>query len=154
MLERTPAAARQLASRARRRVRGAAPAPDPDIARQRAVVDAFFTAARAGEFDALVGLLHPDVVLRADGGTKLARQTVTIRGAAAVARQAKGFATFDPVFQPTLVNGAAGIVLLAGGRTLSVMGVTVTDDRIVAIDVLLDPDRVRDLDLTMLGDPL
>jgi RNA polymerase sigma-70 factor (ECF subfamily) len=150
MLERSPAATRQLASRARRRVRGAAPLPDPDLARQRAVVDAFFAAARAGDFDALVAVLDPEIVLRADGGTARPKLTVTIRGAAAVASQARGFTRFSPFVRPALVNGAAGVVLVARGRTLSVMAFTVVAGRIAAIDVLLDPERVGALDLTTL----
>ena len=145
MIERSPAAARQLASRARRRVRGAAPAPDPDLTRQRAVVDAFFAAARDGDFDALVAVLHPDVLLRADGGAR-ARQTVAIHGARDVAAQALMFTRLAPFVRPALVNGAAGVVVASRGRALSVMGFTVVDGKIVAIDVLSDPERVADLD--------
>ncbi|MEV1330721.1 RNA polymerase sigma factor SigJ [Micromonospora costi] len=147
MIERSPAAARQLASRARRRVQGQAPAPDPDLARQRSIVDAFFAASRDGDFDALVAVLDPDVVLRADGGAR-ARQTVTLRGARQVAAQAVMFTRLAPFVRPALVNGAAGVVVSANGHPLSVMGFTVTGDRIVAIDVLSDPQRLRDLDLT------
>ena len=114
MIERSPAAARQLASRARRRVQGQAPAPDPDLARQREVVDAFFAAARDGDFDALVAVLDPDVVLRADGGAARARQTVVIRGARAVAGQARHSPRrLAPFVRPALVNGAAGVVVVA-----------------------------------------
>jgi RNA polymerase sigma-70 factor (ECF subfamily) len=153
MLERTPAAARQLASRARRRVQGRAPSPDPDLARQREVVDAFFAAARDGDFDALVAVLAPDVVLRADGGTARARQTVVIHGAGEVAAQAVTGGRFTPFIRPALVNGTAGAVVVARDRVLSVMGFTVSDGRIVAIDVLVDPDRLAGLDLTVLDDP-
>jgi len=151
MIERSPAAARQLGSRARRRVQGAAPAPDPDLTRQRAVVDAFF-AARDGDFDALVAVLDPDVVLRADGGTARARRTVVIHGARAVAAQAVTGTRFDPFVRPALINGTAGVVVAAGGRVLSVMGFTVAHGKIVAIDVLYDPERLADLDLAVLDD--
>jgi RNA polymerase sigma-70 factor (ECF subfamily) len=152
MIERTPAAARQLASRARRRVRGRAPAPDPDLARQRAVVDAFFAAARDGDFDGLVAVLDPDVVLPSDGGTRRTRLSVVYRGASTVAEQAITFGRLSPFARPALVNGAAGVVVAAQGRPLSVMGFTVTDGRIVAIDVLSDPDRLARLDLAVLDD--
>jgi RNA polymerase sigma factor (sigma-70 family) len=152
MTERSPTAARQLASRARRRVQGAAPAPDPDLARQREVVDAFFAAARDGDFDALVAVLHPDVVLRADGGTAPGRPTVVLQGARTVAGQAVTAARLSPFVRPALVNGTAGVVVVARGRALSVMGFTVADGKIVAIDVLYDPARLADLDLAGLDD--
>src|SRR5919201_3620371 len=144
MIGRNPAAARQLASRARRRVRGAEiPAPDPDLARQRAVVDAFFSAARGGDFDALVALLHPDVVLRADFGARHPAAPRVIRGAAAVARQALLGANPAAHLHPALVNGAAGVVVTVGGRPFAVLGFTVTAGKIVAIDAIADPERVR-----------
>ena len=145
MIERSPEAARQLASRARRRVQGQAPAPDPDLTRQRTVVDAFFAAARDGDFEALVAVLHPDVVLRSDGGTRRTGLTVVIRGAEAVAGQAVTFGQLFPFARPALVNGAAGVVVAAHGRPLSVMGFTVTGGKIVAIDVLSDPERLHQL---------
>ncbi|MFC8617788.1 RNA polymerase sigma factor SigJ [Micromonospora purpureochromogenes] len=151
MVDRSPAAARQLASRARRRVRGQAPVPDPDLARQRAVVEAFFAAARDGDFDALVAVLHPDVVLRSDGGPG-SRHTVVLTGAETVAGQAVTFGRLYPFMRPALVNGAAGAVVAAQGRPISVLGFTVTDGRIVAVDVLSDTDRLRRLDLTVLDD--
>ncbi|MER7459043.1 RNA polymerase sigma factor SigJ [Micromonospora sp. NPDC126480] len=147
MIDRSPAAARQLASRARRRVRGQAPVPDPDLGRQRAVVDAFFAAARDGDFDGLVAVLHPEVVLRSDGGTARARHTTVFSGARTVAAQAITFGRLSPFARPALVNGAAGAVVVADGNPLSVMGFTVTGGRIVAIDVVADPDRLRRLDL-------
>jgi RNA polymerase sigma factor (sigma-70 family) len=153
LLDRSPAAARQLASRARRRVRGAAPAPDPDLAHQRAVVDAFFAAARDGDFEALVAVLHPEVVLRADGGTARARQSVVIHGAREVAAQAAIGTRFAPFVRPALVNGTAGAVVVAGGRLLSVMAFTVANGKVAAIDVLYDPDRLAGLDLAVLDDP-
>jgi len=151
MIERSPAAARQLASRARRRVQGAAPAPDPDLTHQRAVVDAFFAAARDGNFDALVSVLHPDVVLRADGGMARARPTVVIRGARAVAAQAVTARRLAPYVRPALINGAAGVVVVVGGRLFSVMGFTVAHGKIVNIDVLYDPERLADLTPRDLG---
>ena len=147
---RSPAAARQLASRARRRVQGATPRPGGDPARQRKVVDAFFAAARGGDFEALVAVLDPGVVLRSDGGVR-AGASVVIRGAETVARQALRFAAPARLVHPALVNGAAGVVVTAGGRPVSVMGFTVTGSRIAAIDVLSDPDRLSRLDLTVLG---
>jgi RNA polymerase sigma factor (sigma-70 family) len=140
---RTPTAARQLASRARRRVRGAAPVPDPDIARQREVVDAFLAAARAGDFDALVAVLDPDVVFRADGGG--ARGVLApARGAEEVAdRVLTRGARFAPLGRPALVNGAAGAVVEIGGVVRAVAGFTVVDGRIVEIDLMLDPEKLK-----------
>ncbi|MCX4822643.1 RNA polymerase sigma factor SigJ [Streptomyces sp. NBC_01142] len=150
MIERSPAATRQLASRARRRVQGQAPAPEPDLTRQREVVDAFFAAARDGDFDGLVAVLDPDVVLRSDGGLARPRQTVVISGARTVAGQAITFGQLSPFARPALINGAAGVVVAADGRPLSVMGFTVADGKILAIDVLADPERLHKLDLTVL----
>ena len=144
MIERSPAAARQLASRARRRVRGQAPAPDPDLTRQRVVVDAFFAASRLGDFDALVAVLDPDVILRSDGGTARPRLTFVIQGAQDVAGQALASARLSPFVRPALVNGAAGVVVAAHGRPLFVMAFTVAGGKIVAIDVLADPDRLHE----------
>jgi len=144
MVGRSPAAARQLASRARRRVRGAEiPAPDPDLARQREVVDAFFLAARGGDFDALVAVLHPDVVLRSDFGIKKPGLSQVFHGAKAVARQSVLGAIPGASLHPALVNGTAGMVITAKGRPFAVMGFTVVDGRIVAIDAIADPERVR-----------
>jgi RNA polymerase sigma factor (sigma-70 family) len=151
-VDRSPAAARQLASRARRRVQGEAPPPDPDLARQREVVDAFFAAAREGDFDGLVAVLHPDVVLRSDGGTARPGATHVVHGAEAVGRRAMTFARLSPFVRPALVNGAAGVVVAPRGRPFSVMAFTVRDGKIVAIDGLADPDRLKDLDLTVLDD--
>ncbi|MGH3731342.1 MAG: RNA polymerase sigma factor SigJ [Micromonosporaceae bacterium] len=147
MIDRSPAAARQLASRARRRVRGAAPAPDPDLARQREVVDAYFAAVRNGDFDALVTVLHPDVVLRSDGGTALASQTVVLRGAQEVAARAVMARELAPFVRPVLINGTAGAVATAHGRVFTVMAFTVTQGKIVAVEVLSDPDRLANLGL-------
>jgi RNA polymerase sigma-70 factor (ECF subfamily) len=153
MVGRTPAAARQLASRARRRVKGAdIPVADPDLARQREVVDAFFLAARGGDFDALVAVLDPDVVLRSDAGTRRPTAPRVIQGAAAVARQALMFARPTAHLRPALVNGAAGVVVTAGGRPVAVMGFTVAAGRIVEIDVIADSERVRRIAAAVLTD--
>jgi RNA polymerase sigma factor (sigma-70 family) len=149
MLGRSPTAARQLASRARRRVRGAAPAPDPDLARQREVVDAFFAAARGGDFDALVAVLDPDVVARSDGGPGA---SVVVRGAQAVAGRALMFARPSAMVRPAVVNGAAGVVVTADGRPASVMAFTVRNGKILEIDTLSDPERLGRLDLGVLDD--
>ena len=144
---RSPAAARQLASRARRRVQAQAPVPDPDPARQRSVVDAFFAAARKGDFDALVAVLDPDIVLREDGGTQRPDVSAVIRGASAVAGRALTFTRLSPYVRPILVNGAAGVVVAPGGRPFAVMAFTVTDGKIVEIDVLADPERLSEIEL-------
>jgi RNA polymerase sigma-70 factor (ECF subfamily) len=128
-------------------VRGRAPAPDADLAAQRVVVDAFFSAARDGDFEGLVAVLHPDVVLRSDGGTARPRQTVELRGARTVAGQAVTFGRLWPHLRPAVVSGAAGAVVAVRGRPLSVMGFTVTGGRIAEIDVLTDPERLARLDL-------
>jgi len=148
---RSPAAARQLASRARRRVQGSAPAPDADLARQRTVVDAFLAAARGGDFDALLAVLDPDVVLRSDRAA-LPGGSVVVRGAAAVARQALSFSRFAPFARPVLVNGTAGIVAVPGGRPFAVLGFTVRRGKVVEILILADPERLRRLDLSVLDD--
>ena len=149
IVERSPEATRQLASRARRRVRGAAPAPDADLRAQWEVVEAFQAAARRGDFDALVAVLHPDVVLRADGGaTGLSRK---IRGARAVAGQALFWESQVDV-RRALVNGAPGAVAFREGKPFSVGAFTVERGKIVEIDVLADPERIARLDLTGLAD--
>jgi hypothetical protein len=149
---RSPTAARQLASRARRRVRGATPVPDVDLARQRQVVTAFLAAARGGDFDALVALLDPDVVLRVDRGAVRAGASREVRGARAVAEQVRSFARFASSARPALVNGAAGFVVAPRGRPLAVAGFTVAGGRIVEIDLLADPVRLRELSLTVFDD--
>jgi RNA polymerase sigma factor (sigma-70 family) len=138
-LDRSEAAAQQLASRARRRVRDA-PEPDRDLARQRSVVDAFFAASRDGDFEALLEVLDPDVVLRIDGGAL--RPSRVVHGAEAVASQTATYSGLHPFVRPALVNGAAGAVVAPHGRVFSVMGFVVSGGRIVAIDVLADPERV------------
>lgn len=144
MVDRSPQATRQLASRARRRVRDAAPAPDPDPIRQRAVVDAYFAAAREGDLGALVAVLDPDVVLRAhrrDG------DPIELRGAEQVARGAMSARRFAPYVRPALVNGAAGVLAFDGERPFAVLAFTVVGDRAVAIDVFNDPELVAKLDI-------
>jgi RNA polymerase sigma factor (sigma-70 family) len=144
MLDRSPQATRQLASRARRRVRDVAPPPDPDLTRQRAVVDAYFAAAREGDLEALVAVLDPDVVLRAhrrDG------DPIELHGAARVSRGAMTARRFAPYVRPALVNGAAGVVAFDGERPFAVLAFTVLDDRAVAIDVFNDPELVARLDI-------
>jgi RNA polymerase sigma factor (sigma-70 family) len=145
---RSPAAARQLASRARRRVQGASPEPDVDMARQREIVDAFLAAARGGDFDALLALLDPEVVFRVDRGP--ARASRVIRGAPAVIAEARAYARLAPAARPALVNGAPGIVVVPEGRLYAVFGITVAGDRIVEIDLLADQARLRELDLSAL----
>ncbi len=141
MVGRSPTATRQLASRARRRVRGAE-IPEPDLARQRAVVDAFFLAARGGDFDALVALLHPDVVLRVDFGPARPAASAVVRGAEAVARRARLGANPAALIHPALINGAAGVVITLDGQPHVVMAFTVVDDQVVELDLFADPERV------------
>jgi RNA polymerase sigma factor (sigma-70 family) len=156
IVERSPAATRQLASRARRRVRAATPFPDADLGEQRELVDAFLAASREGDFGALIALLDPDVVLRVDVGAALARGGARfLRGAPAVATQSITFARSaagEP--RPALVNGTAGIVLASRGRPFSVVGFTIRRAKIVEIDVLADPARLQQLEIdTVKDDP-
>ncbi|WP_250291511.1 RNA polymerase sigma factor SigJ [Frankia sp. CiP1_Cm_nod1] len=146
MLGRTPAAARQLASRARRRVRGSPTVPDADIATQRRVVAAFLAASRAGDFDALVAVLDPDVVFRVDTGSRTRPVPALLTGATDVARQV---AVQGPRFarhcQPALVNGTAGIVARTSAGIIAVAGLTVIEECIATIDLILDPDKLNNL---------
>ncbi|MFB7442700.1 sigma-70 family RNA polymerase sigma factor [Streptomyces sp. RLB3-17] len=147
---RSSAATRQLASRARRRVRGAAaPEPELDPARQKLVLDAFLAASRAGDFEALVSVLHPDVVLRVDSGVLVggAAASKVVHGATGVAQQALMFRQFAEFSRLALVNGAVGVVTAPEGRPLSVMGVTISDGRVVEMYILADPARLSDLAL-------
>ncbi len=151
MVGRSPGAARQLASRARRRVRGAGVhASGSDVARQRKVVDAFLAAANRGDIGALVTALDPDVVLRSDGGTAHPEVSVVLRGAEAVVRH--GLGVHDPaaLLRPALVNGAAGVVASLGGQPVAVVGFTVSGGKIMEIDVIADPERLRRLNLAVL----
>jgi RNA polymerase sigma factor (sigma-70 family) len=149
LADRSPAAARQLASRARRRVQGASPESDADLSRQREVVDAFLAAARDGDFDALLALLDPDVVVRVDRGAVPAGAS-EVRGARLVAERAFSFARLARFARPALVDGAAGFVVTPGERPIAVAGFTVAQGKVVEIDVLADPARLRRLDLTVL----
>ena len=142
---RSPAAARQLASRARRRVQGVAPVLDTDLTRQRAIVDAFLTAARNGDFDALLEALDPDVVVRSNGAE------ISVRGAAAVAARAITGLRSAQVTLPALINGAVGIVNAAEARPISLQAFTITDAKIIAIDLIDDPGRIAEADLAILG---
>ncbi len=150
ILDRSPEAARQLASRGRRRVRGTAPVPDPDLTAQWEVIDAFLAAAREGDFDALVAVLDPEVTLRADRG--LAGISRHVRGAETVASQALMWSRVDLTIHRALINGAAGLVSMRGGRPFSVGAFTVRDGKIVEFDILADPDRLAKLDLAILED--
>jgi RNA polymerase sigma factor (sigma-70 family) len=151
MVGRSPATARQLASRARRRVRGAdVHTPDRDVARQRAVVDAFFAAAHRGDFDGLVAVLDPDVVLRSDGGPARQDASMVLRGAAEVARRTLTIAHPAAPKHPVLVNGAAGVLVTLAGQPVALMGFTVSLGKITEIDAIADPDRLRRLELAAL----
>lgn len=147
ILGRSPGAVRQLASRARRRVRSAAAVPDTDLAHQRKAVDAFLAAARHGDFDALVAVLDPDVVVRADWGGAPGSVSRMVRGARRVAEQAMIFSRRAPLARPVTVNGAAGAVAAMDGRVYAVMGFIVRDGKIVEIDILADPVRLGGLDI-------
>jgi RNA polymerase sigma factor (sigma-70 family) len=142
---RSPAAARQLASRARRRVQGVAPVLDTDLTRQRAIADAFLTAARNGDFNALLEALDPDVVVRSNG------TEISVRGAAAVAGRAVTGLGSAQVTLPALINGAVGVVIAAEGRPISLIAFMITGPKIVAIDLIDDPGRIIRADLAILG---
>ena len=145
IVDRSVAATRQLASRARRRVQGAAPSPDRDLAEQRRVVDAFLAAARAGDFDGLIAVLDPDVVFRIDTRPGDRRP---IEGAAAVADQVltRG-RPFAPLGRPAIVNGGAGVIVMPGDRPVAVVGFTIVGGRIAEIDVIANPDKLRTVDV-------
>jgi RNA polymerase sigma factor (sigma-70 family) len=149
IVDRSPEAARQLASRARRRVQAENTVPDPDLDAQREVVEAFLAAARDGDFDRLVAVLDPDVVLRADLGAAGSRE---VRGPDAVIGQAMFYEQLGLVMKPALINGAVGVVTTRDGQPFSVGGFTVRHGRIVEMDWLADPARLRELDLTILDD--
>ena len=151
MIDRSPAATRQLASRARRRVKGAPPLPAADLSRQRGVVAAFLAATRGGDFDALVALLDPDVVLRADRAVLPSPGPVVVRGARTVAQGAMAAMARAQATEAALINGAVGLVMAPLGRLLLVLRFTVDGDLITAIDVVAEPDRLGGLDLAVLG---
>jgi RNA polymerase sigma-70 factor (ECF subfamily) len=140
---RSPAAARQLASRARRRVQGVAPVLDTELTRQRAIVDAFLAAARNGDFGALLEALDPDAVVRANGAE-------AVRGAVAVAERALAGARFAQVSLPALINGATGVVIAADGKPISLMAFTIADAKIVTVDIISDPGSMAEADLAIL----
>lgn len=150
ILERSPAAARQLASRARRRVHGATPSRPADLARQRQVVEAFLTAVREGDFDALLAMLDPDVLLRDDSATLAPGAPAMMRGARAVATHALGFSRSARFVQPALVNGAVGLAIVPPGRLIGALGFTFTHDKITEIELISDPDRLRQVGLAAL----
>jgi RNA polymerase sigma-70 factor (ECF subfamily) len=152
LVGRSPMAARQLASRARRLVQGAAPAPDADLAQSRAVVDAFFAAVREGDISALLAVLDPNVVLRADYGALQGGAPREVRGARALAEGAVKFARGARFARPVLVNGAVGAVVASGGQLLAVAAFTVRQGKIAEINILADPIRLRQLDLSVLDD--
>jgi RNA polymerase sigma factor (sigma-70 family) len=150
IVERSPAAARQLASRARRRVQGAETRSDADLRRRREVVDAFLAASRSGDFDALLALLDPDAVLRVDRAVLAPGAPAEVHGAAAVANAHLAASRGARFARPALVNGAPGVVVAPGGRLLLVLDLTVEDGRIAAIDAVADPERLAALDLAVL----
>lgn len=150
LLDRSEAAAQQLASRARRRVAGS-PEPDRDLVRQRELVDAFFAAARDSDFETLIAVLDPDVELRVDGGARRAEASVVLHGAAAVAGHTSTYSRLYPHLVPAFVNGAAGVVVAPGGRVFSVMSFVVTGRKITRIDALVDPERLAALGLHLPG---
>ena len=152
LVDRSPTAARKLASRARRRVRGAATSTDTGLTCHREAVDAFLAASREGEFAALLAVLDPEVVVRIDGGAARAGLSREIRGARAVAEQTLTFSVLSPFVRPALVNGTAGVVVAPHGRPFAVMGFTLRRGKIVEIDVLADPARLRRLDLPVLDE--
>jgi RNA polymerase sigma factor (sigma-70 family) len=150
MIERSPAAARQLASRARRRVRGAPAVSGADLARRRRVVEAFLAASRSGDLDALVALLHPDVVLRADRSVGPTPEPLLVRGASSVAQGATAASERVRHTEPALVNGTVGLVMAPGGRLFLALAFTIADDRITEIDLIADPERLAGLELAVL----
>jgi RNA polymerase sigma factor (sigma-70 family) len=147
LIDRSPAAARKAASRARGRVEAERTEPDVDLDRQREVVDAFFAAAREGDFEALVAVLHPEIVLRSEGGEGRPSANHVIRGATEVAGRALTFASLSPFVRPVLVNGVAGVLVAPRGKPFSVLAFTVADGKVVAIDALADPARLERLAL-------
>jgi RNA polymerase sigma factor (sigma-70 family) len=151
LIDRSPQATRQLASRARRRVRAQPTAPDVDVSGQWEVINAFLAAARGGDFNALVAALDPDVVLRADGGAAFAGASAEVHGALDVARRAATWSRVDLTMQPALVNGAAGMVATRSGTVFAIASIIVRNRKIIEMDYLADPERLAQLDLTILG---
>ncbi|MFD4695917.1 sigma-70 family RNA polymerase sigma factor [Streptomyces niveus] len=153
MLERTPAAARQLASRARRRVKGASPVADVDVARRRRVVEAFLAASRGGNFEALVALLDSDVILRADRAAGPSRAPITLRGARNVAKGASVAAERVRFTQPALIDGSPGLVMAPGGRLFLVLAFTIVDGKVTEIDIIADAERLGRVEVAVLDAP-
>jgi RNA polymerase sigma factor (sigma-70 family) len=153
LVDRSPQAARQLASRARRRVRAQPTMPDVDVSAQREVIDAFLAAARGGNFDALVATLDPDIVLRADGGSGLPAASAEVHGALAVARRAQMWSRVDLTMHPALVNGAVGMIATRNGVVFSIASALVRNGRIARLYFLADPERLARLDLSILDTP-
>jgi RNA polymerase sigma-70 factor (ECF subfamily) len=152
IVERSPQAARQFASRARRRIRSADSLPDSDLTARRAVVDAYVAAARGGNFDALIAVLHPNVVLRSDCGPKPEGASVEVRGGEDVAARALAFSRLGLEYKPALINGTPGVVCVRNGQPFSVMGFTIVAGRITEMNILADPDRLKELDLSAFED--
>jgi RNA polymerase sigma-70 factor (ECF subfamily) len=148
IVDRSPEATRQLASRARRRIRAEKTVPDPDVGAQREVAEAFLAAAREGDFERLLAVLDPDVVLKVDFGP--AAESREVRGARKVAGQALFYSRLGLVTEPVLVNGAVGMVTFQDGQPFAIGAVTVSGGKIAEIDILADPQRISDLDLTIL----
>ncbi|MFC8824998.1 sigma-70 family RNA polymerase sigma factor [Streptomyces sp. NPDC057137] len=150
LLERSPAATRQLASRARRRVKGASPVPEADLARRRQVVEAFLAASRGGDFEALVAVLDSDVILRADRAAGPTRAPIVLRGAQNVAKGASMAAERVRFTRPALVNGSPGLVMAPGGRLFLVLAFTIADGRVTEIDIIADEDRLGQVEVAVL----
>ncbi len=150
ILERSPAASRQLASRARRRVQGATPPPNADPGRQRQIVDAFLAALRNGDFEALVAVLDPDVLLR-DDSAGLPGGAAELRGASAVGRHALGFSRSAQFVEPALVNGAVGLAIVPQGQIMGALGFTFSGGKITGIDMISEPGRLQEVDLAVPG---
>lgn len=153
MLERSPAATRQLASRARRRVKGASPVPEADVARRRQVVEAFLAASRGGDFEALVALLDSDVILRADRAAGPTPSPTTLRGAQHVAKGASMAAERVRYSQPALINGSPGLVMAPGGRLFLVLAFTIVDGKVTEIDIIADAERLGRVEVAVLDAP-
>ncbi|MET9553509.1 sigma-70 family RNA polymerase sigma factor [Streptomyces sp. NPDC006645] len=153
MLERSPAAARQLASRARRRVKGASPVPEADLTRRRQVVEAFLAASRGGDFEALVALLDSDVILRADRAAGPTREPITLRGARNVAKGASMAAERVRFTRSALLNGSPGLVMAPGGRLFLVLAFTIVDGKVTEIDIIAEPERLDRVEVAVLDAP-
>jgi RNA polymerase sigma factor (sigma-70 family) len=152
IVERTPTTTRQLASRARRRVQDSAPAAETNRRSQQAVVDAFLAASRQGDFMALLAVLDPDIVLRADGGSVERGISKLVRGAQAVASQAVMYSQLAPFARSVLVNGVPGFITVKDGKPISILGLTVSNGKLIEMNILADPDRLSRLDLPAFSD--